>query len=59
MPRSRKYDGVVYRKKETPSGGFAIAIEAVCVAGNPLSQRTGKKLNGYLGNGFRPEIATF
>lgn len=47
MPRSRKYDGGVYRRKETPFGGFVIATETVRVAENLPSPKTAKKLNNY------------
>jgi hypothetical protein len=40
-------------------GGFVIATETVRVAENLPSPRTGRKLNNYCGNGFRPEIAMF
>src|SRR5260370_17913874 len=38
------------------SGGFAIATEAERDAGNPHSRKTGRKLNGCLGNSFQPKI---
>jgi len=40
-------------------GGFGIATEAVYVAPNLPSRKTGRKLKPFCENGFMPEITTF
>jgi len=46
----------VYRRKETPSGGFVIATEAGHDAGNPIHARLAGSPAAVEGNGFKPEI---
>jgi hypothetical protein len=41
------------------SGGFGIATEAVYVAPNLPSRKSGRKLKQFSGNGFMLEITTF